>query len=388
MLKVGRVIVPNFQFRILLGISSYVGIVLLVLWIAINEPARMESFKQQFLGRSIENGAVLYRSFCASCHGEDGKGQTGIAPALNNPMLFLKENPARTNWIKLEALKKQQHDLMKAIDTHTQAIAALALNRERLKKVLPNSTDAEALKLNIERLDKQIKAFDRTRTEKQIEDLALEIKQIEATISTFMSFEWDPFRDVRLQEVRWTGTLDDYIFSAIYSGRPNSSAIWPEPMSTWAQRFGGPLRADNALKLTPRDVNEQFRIGRLVEPEPPPAIGCGADLTELEFPSFAGGNIKRGQEIYNALGCRGCHETGAIAPITQGTWTRINNLRLKDPANAGKTTEQYLAESILRPNAYIVPGYQGSIMPQTYCDQFDIFDMRDLIAYLRTQVYP
>lgn len=40
-----------------------------------------DSEKPQTLIRSVE-GADLYRAYCASCHGKDGKGNGPVAPAL------------------------------------------------------------------------------------------------------------------------------------------------------------------------------------------------------------------------------------------------------------------------------------------------------------------
>src|SRR5579859_6683874 len=104
MLKAGRVLVPNFQHRVMLGIGSFVGTLLLVGWVVINEPARMDVFTQQFQGRSIENGASIFVSACATCHGVDARGKEGVAPGLDNPMLFLKENPLTTSQNTLDKL--------------------------------------------------------------------------------------------------------------------------------------------------------------------------------------------------------------------------------------------------------------------------------------------
>jgi mono/diheme cytochrome c family protein len=46
---------------------------------ATRKPA--DSEKQQTLIRSVE-GADLYRAYCASCHGKNGKGNGPVAPAL------------------------------------------------------------------------------------------------------------------------------------------------------------------------------------------------------------------------------------------------------------------------------------------------------------------
>src|SRR5260221_11422666 len=95
MLKAGWVSIPNFQTRVLIGTASFVGMLLLVGWISINEPSRMDVFTQQFHGRSIENGAAIFQSTCATFHGIDAKGIAGSAPGLNNTIQFLNENPAK-----------------------------------------------------------------------------------------------------------------------------------------------------------------------------------------------------------------------------------------------------------------------------------------------------
>ncbi|MEO0565566.1 MAG: hypothetical protein AAF125_25895, partial [Chloroflexota bacterium] len=43
-----RLLIENLENRILVGIASFVGIMVIVGWIAINEPARMATFEDQF----------------------------------------------------------------------------------------------------------------------------------------------------------------------------------------------------------------------------------------------------------------------------------------------------------------------------------------------------
>src|SRR5215470_12719913 len=118
-LKAGTTLVPNFQQRVLLGTATFVGTLLLVGWVAINEPARMDVFTEQYHGRSIENGAILFLNNCSTCHGADAKGQTGVAPALDNPMLFyLKTTPAEDAQAKVDDLTTQQSTAQSDIDTY------------------------------------------------------------------------------------------------------------------------------------------------------------------------------------------------------------------------------------------------------------------------------
>jgi hypothetical protein len=100
-----------------------------------------------------------------------------------------------------------------------------------------------------------------------------------------------------------------------------------------------------------------------------------------------------GQLLYNGLepalggsplGCSGCHENEAIAPLTAGTWTRINDIRLKLPQFAEYSHRQFLVESILRPMDYISPDY-AEVMPEIYGGQLTIQQLADLVAFLDSQ---
>ena len=149
------------QQRQIIGTLAVFGIILVVGWVGVNEPQRMETFTAQYEGRSIERGAVIFLDNCASCHGVDGRGLEGVAPALNTERMFNGE---------------------------------------------------------------------------------------------------------RLAEIGWTGTLYDYIESTISAGRPVMSGDWPQPMPTWGQEYGGPLRPDQV-----RDVaNYIMNYGRFYEEGAPP----------------------------------------------------------------------------------------------------------------------
>jgi len=404
MLKPGSVLVSDFQQRVLLGVSMFVGMLLLVGWVAVNEPGRMEAFTNQYQGRSIEAGAAIFVNNCATCHGQDGKGINGRAPALNNPMLFLKDNPAKAAGTKLADLQKQQTDLQNQITTYNQNVQALAAANDKLKTAQAGSDEAKQLQQQIDTLNGQIKAFDQARAQKQIDDLTPQVQAAQADVDKFTAQGWDPARDTRLNEVKWTGRLEDYIASTVISGRPVSALYWPAAMPAWGQQAGGPMRPDEirdvtayimnfhdtAITLTPKDINQEFKVpgaGATTGPKinaSGKAVGANADAKAIAA-DIKGGDAAAGEQKYTSLGCAGCHVAGQIAPATKGTFTRVTNTRLKDSANAGKTPEEYLVESITHPNAYVVPGFQPGVMPQTFGDQLDVQDLKDLIAYLETQ---
>lgn len=75
--------------KILLGIVTVmISFAALVLQGFVFEEKRMAAQTDSWNGRSIEKGAELFASNCASCHGPEGKGQAGVAPALHSRYFF------------------------------------------------------------------------------------------------------------------------------------------------------------------------------------------------------------------------------------------------------------------------------------------------------------
>lgn len=106
------------------------------------------------------------------------------------------------------------------------------------------------------------------------------------------------------------------------------------------------------------------------------------------------GDPLNGQLLYNGelaaasgsvLGCAGCHENALVAPLTEGTWTRWDEIRSQQPMFADYTFEQYMVESILRPWDYFVPTYPEYTMPDFYRTQLSYQNLADLVAYLASQ---
>ena len=74
--------------KIALGILGALGSIILLLLVLLTEDVRMADQTDNWAAREIENGAILYANNCASCHGPDGKGLLGVAPALNSHYFF------------------------------------------------------------------------------------------------------------------------------------------------------------------------------------------------------------------------------------------------------------------------------------------------------------
>jgi hypothetical protein len=48
----------------------------------------------------------------------------------------------------------------------------------------------------------------------------------------------------------------------------------------------------------------------------------------------------------------------------------------------GQTAAGYLLTSIVRPNDYVVPGYQPNVMVQSYDEYLSERDLADIVKYL------
>lgn len=218
----------------------------------------------------------------------------------------------------------------------------------------------------------------------------------------------------RLSQIEFGGGIEGYITTTLIHGRPGSGDVWNgSVMSSWSQVGGGPLRDDQISDIvayitnwnkgdnwTIDDFNAVNQYAILhdayagvveIDPNASPAVGTNVDEILANIPV---GDPARGEALYDnqeslelggLAGCSTCHLAGVIGPDTVGTWTRVQNQRLTESEFADYTGVQYLIESIVRPDDYIVPGYTSSVMTPNYGSQLTAQDLADIIAYLETQ---
>ena len=141
-----------------------------------------------------------------------------------------------------------------------------------------------------------------------------------------------------------------------------------------------------------RMLDQTLRLVSLEELIAAQAVGADVEAILLELDSLYGDPL-RGQLLYNGLepalggavlGCAVCHENEAVAPLTAGTWTRVNDIRLALPQFADYSLRQFLVESIVQPNAYVTPDFAGA-MPDIYAGQLTAEQLADLVAFLYSQ---
>jgi hypothetical protein len=114
--------------------------------------------------------------------------------------------------------------------------------------------------------------------------------------------------------------------------------------------------------------------------EEPAVPGLGAESGDTE----AGAEIRPAEELYQAMGCAGCHNVSA--PQTDDSKGEIapNQGNLFETAGSrvpGQDAETYVYNSIADPTAFVVEGY-NPIMPTDFADRMSEAEIRALVAWL------
>jgi cytochrome c551/c552 len=93
------------------------------------------------------------------------------------------------------------------------------------------------------------------------------------------------------------------------------------------------------------------------------------------------GDAAAGKTVFAANGCGGCH-TYAPAGSSAKIGPDLDHLAADaKTANRG-SLDAYVHESIVDPNAYIVPTYSGGLMPQDFGTKLTKTQLADLVAFL------
>jgi nitric oxide reductase subunit C len=115
-------------------------------------------------------------------------------------------------------------------------------------------------------------------------------------------------------------------------------------------------------------------------------------------PSSVPGDPVRGAQVFSKLPCSSCHDVthpfpgGNVCPNLGNIATEAARI-VKSPDYHGQASDAagYIRESIVNPNAYIVPGSQyrapdgQSVMPKNFGQTLTPQQIDDLIAFLLTK---
>lgn len=113
--------------------------------------------------------------------------------------------------------------------------------------------------------------------------------------------------------------------------------------------------------------------------------GGGTDSLEVlqaEFAALPKGDATAGQAVFTSAGCAACHslepDKKIVGPSQVGIATRAATRK------PGYSAELYIYESITRPSAYVVEGFDDGVMPKTFKDTLPAQDLANVIAFLLT----
>ncbi len=101
--------------------------------------------------------------------------------------------------------------------------------------------------------------------------------------------------------------------------------------------------------------------------------------------------VEYGLSVYSAKGCAACHQldaaqaAGVVGP-GHNEMGAVATERIEDPSYTGEATtpEEYIAESIRNPGAYLVPDYQN-LMPAFTAEQISDEELNALVEMLAQQ---
>lgn len=127
------------------------------------------------------------------------------------------------------------------------------------------------------------------------------------------------------------------------------------------------------------EITVQLSEEELGTEEPSPAA---APLTAARTP----------QELIRALGCQACHVVPGfepprqeVGPTLEGIASRAaERIEARDYTGEARTVADYLRESILEPNAYVVEGYDA-VMPPIFGERMTAAQLETLVRWLSEQ---
>ncbi len=230
------------------------------------------------------------------------------------------------------------------------------------------------------------------------------------------------FFEQRVKDVGWSGSLEQYILLTLYSGRPSKSGLsyqWAQVMPTWSQKFGQPLRDDQIQHVTNYVLNwEASAVEQTPEEDPwiffHDTLSAGLPYTDTAAPGYdqfvdkakaaaeaagvteyelmgqkyefeqnasADTGPRAPQTLFISMGCSGCHNLDNPDAVMTGPY--LGNLNeVGGTLVPGQSAEEYVHNSIVAPNDYIVEGYMANIMPNNFADQMSEDEINGLVTWI------
>jgi mono/diheme cytochrome c family protein len=110
-----------------------------------------------------------------------------------------------------------------------------------------------------------------------------------------------------------------------------------------------------------------------------PALMVKGNIAEF-LGTLPAGNADAGKQLFTTKACVGCHslEKGKrlVGPTFYGLQTVAGTRKSGQPAR------EYIYESIVAPNEYVVDGYQSGQMPLSFSQQLSPQEMANILAWI------
>ncbi|MBX3066630.1 MAG: c-type cytochrome [Anaerolineae bacterium] len=156
--------------------------------------------------------------------------------------------------------------------------------------------------------------------------------------------------------------------------------LWGTPTMT---PYREPAAGSVAANPTDAGSGEGSAATPTTRPTLPPTATLRPTLTPAVVAGTGGGDASAGMQVFTALGgCSSCHDTSAgitiVGPTLKGIAARAAERKPE------MTAEQYLHESIVDPNAFVVQGFAQGLMPTTFKSTLSEKQINDVVAYLMT----
>jgi mono/diheme cytochrome c family protein len=112
------------------------------------------------------------------------------------------------------------------------------------------------------------------------------------------------------------------------------------------------------------------------------AVSCSTGEFQDQDASIDGENLFKKSVLGGKAGCATCHslEEGVIllGPSLAGIGT-TSSQRIP-----GMSAEDYIQESILKPDAYVLDGFPAGVMPDSYVDNLSEAEINSIVEFLLT----
>jgi mono/diheme cytochrome c family protein len=182
------------------------------------------------------------------------------------------------------------------------------------------------------------------------------------------------------------------VASALLLGACGPGAVLPTSTATAATRTAPPTVGKSAVPVPTQTVTIVLTA--------PPTDTVRPAPTEPPTPAATAlpGNAANGAKLFNGLPCSSCHDDthpwpgGVVCPNLGNIATEAARI-VKSPDYHGQAADAagYIRESIVNPNAYVVPGDNyhtadgQSAMEKDFAKTLTPSQIDDLVAYLMTK---